>query len=76
MTLAEVLQALTLAWVPRFRLPAPLRGSTPRQLLILTSTLARWRRSAQNDTEKSRVVGYNLKVDKVTLVRYLYTVTL
>ena len=38
--------------------------------------LARRCRSAQNDTEGSHAVGYNLKVVKVTLVRYLYTVAL
>ena len=37
--------------VPRFRLPAPLRGSTPRQLLVYVFAVAPLCRSAQNDTE-------------------------
>ena len=53
--------------VPRFRLPAPLRGSTPRRLLISVFVFARWCRSAQNDTDSSHAVGYNLKVVKVIL---------
>ena len=54
--------------LPRFRLLAPLRGSTPRQRLVSAFALT-WRcRSAQNDTDGSRVVGYNPKVGKVTLV--------
>ena len=36
--------------VPRFRLPAPLRGSTPRQLLVYMFAVAPLCRSAQNDT--------------------------
>ena len=36
--------------VPRFRLPAPLRGSTPRQWLIFGLAVAPLCRSAQNDT--------------------------
>ena len=37
--------------VPRFRLPAPLRGSTPRRLSVLAFAFAPLCRSAQNDTE-------------------------
>ena len=36
--------------VPRFRLPAPLRGSTPRQFFILSLESRYLCRSAQNDT--------------------------
>ena len=36
--------------VPRFRLPAPLRGSTPRQFFILSLDFRYLCRSAQNDT--------------------------
>ena len=37
--------------VPRFRLPAPLRGSTPRQCLVLSLDFRYLCRSAQDDTE-------------------------
>ena len=36
--------------VPRFRLPAPLRGSTPRQWLVFAFAVTPFCRSAQNDT--------------------------
>ena len=36
--------------VPRFRLLAPLRGSTPRRLSVLVFALTPLCRSAQNDT--------------------------
>ena len=62
--------------LPRFRLPAPLRGSTPRRVRLYRSPFRPSCRSAQNDTKRSRMVGYNLIVVKVTLVCYLYTVTL
>ena len=39
-----------LARVPRFRLLAPLRGSTPRQFFILSLDFQYLCRSAQNDT--------------------------
>ena len=37
--------------VPRVRLPAPRRGSTPRRLSVLAFAVALLCRSAQNDTE-------------------------
>ena len=37
--------------VPRSRLLAPLRGSTPRRVGLYCSSLRQLRRSAQNDTE-------------------------
>ena len=52
--------------VPRFRLPAPLRGSTPRQFLILSLDFWYLCRSAQDDTEVYRFVRYNPTVVKVT----------
>ena len=52
--------------VPRSRLPAPLRGSTPRQCLILRLDFRYLCRSAQDDTEEDRTVGYNPYVVKVT----------
>ena len=42
---------LTVMWVPRFRLRAPLRGSTARQCLVLSLDFRYLCRSAQNDTE-------------------------
>ncbi len=43
--------------VPRFRLPAPLRGSTPRQFFILSFDFRYLCRSAQNDTEADCYIG-------------------
>ena len=43
--------------VPRFRLPAPLRGSTPRHFLILSLDFQYLCRSAQNDTEVDCCMG-------------------
>ncbi len=45
--------------MPRFRLLAPLRGSTTRQLVVSAFAVTRWCRSAQNDTWGWRTVGYN-----------------
>ena len=45
---------------------APLRGSTPRQCLILRLDFRYLCRSAQDDTEEDRTVGYNPYVVKVT----------
>ena len=52
--------------VPRFRLPAPLRGSTPRQLWALALTVALLCRSAQNDT----VGGFLRGLYNVNLLKY------
>ena len=52
--------------VPRSRLLAPLRGSTARQWLVFALAVTRWCRSAQDDTEAGRTVGYNLFVGNVT----------
>ena len=43
--------------MPRFRLPAPLRGSTPRQFFILSLNYRYLCRSAQNDTEADCYTG-------------------
>ena len=64
--LATAFLVVTLTRVPRSRLPAPLRGSTPRQCLILRLDFRYLCRSAQDDTEEDRAVGYNPYVVKVT----------
>ena len=43
--------------MPRFRLPAPLRGSTTRQFFILSLNYRYLCRSAQNDTEVDCCMG-------------------
>ena len=54
--------------LPRSRLLAPLRGSTPRREGRYCSSFRTPCRSAQDDMEENRTAGYNLKAVKVTLV--------
>ena len=64
--LATAFLVVTLTRVPRSRLPAPLRGSTPRHFKVLLFAFTNLCRSAQDDTEEDRTVGYNPYVVKVT----------
>ena len=49
--LATAFLVVTITRVPRSRLPAPLRGSTPRRFSIVSLTVTKQCRSAQDDTE-------------------------
>ena len=53
---------LCLTRVPRFRLLAPLRGSTPRQFFILSLDFRYLCRSAQNDMEADRYVNNTILI--------------
>ena len=52
--------------LPRSRLRAPLRGSTSRRIQAVCSPICLLCRSAQDDTDGSRAVGYSPIVEKAT----------